>query len=259
MKTEIVEVSPSLADKWLENNTFNRSISRRQVLRYSSDMRRGKWVLNHQGIAFSDDGTLVDGQHRLAAIVDSGVTVTIMVTWGAEKTGIDELRVRSSHDVIRFGEMSEWISSKDIGATKQMAVMFSASMRTLLSTTELVEFAEMNKDALLFSRGLFTQNKRSISTALVRATIAVAYYHFDRDVLSRFVNALYSGIIQGEKESAVVRAREQLGELKGTGEKDRIAMAKRLCRSIIAFNAGQPLGRLQTPLEFPFLLPKEKS
>ncbi len=44
-------------------------------------MREGHWDTTHQGIAIASDGTLVDGQHRLLAIVESGVTVRMNVTF----------------------------------------------------------------------------------------------------------------------------------------------------------------------------------
>jgi hypothetical protein len=45
-------------------------------------------MLTHQGIAFDDAGNLCDGQHRVAAVVESGVSVKMMVTTGMnEKQG----------------------------------------------------------------------------------------------------------------------------------------------------------------------------
>jgi len=41
---------------------------------------RGEWIVTHQGIAFDENGLLVDGQHRLLAIIDSGRAVDCMVT-----------------------------------------------------------------------------------------------------------------------------------------------------------------------------------
>jgi len=34
---------------------------------FAEAMRRGEWMVTHQGIAFDTQGVLVDGQHRLAA------------------------------------------------------------------------------------------------------------------------------------------------------------------------------------------------
>lgn len=39
-------------------------------------------MTTHQGIAFDDGEMLLDGQHRLAAIAESGVTVTLLISKG---------------------------------------------------------------------------------------------------------------------------------------------------------------------------------
>jgi len=261
MHSQVLEVTPELASVWMVKNTFNRNLSRQTVRKYASDMERGEWKLNHQGIAFDEDGVLVDGQHRLAAVRESGMSVRMMVTWGADRTGIDELRVRSTQDVIKFGGMSTWIAPKDIQTAKQMIVLFSEGNKKLVvSTTEIVEFAEKNKDAIRFSGENFLSNKRAISTALVRASVAVAYYHVDHELLSRFVDVLYSGVVQDPCESAVIRLREQLIQYGlGGGAQARIDMAKKTCRAIQAFSMRKPLASLRSPQDFPFLLPEDKS
>jgi hypothetical protein len=43
-------------------------------------MRAGQWLLTHQGVAIDDAGELIDGVHRLLAIIESGATIKMMVT-----------------------------------------------------------------------------------------------------------------------------------------------------------------------------------
>lgn len=63
-------VSPAEAESWLrEKNPLNRKIRGSTVRAYMRDMVAGDWLLTHQGVAFGPDGNLVDGQHRLQAIV----------------------------------------------------------------------------------------------------------------------------------------------------------------------------------------------
>lgn len=72
-------VTPALAKQWLEKNTNNRNVNFAKVKKMAKDMREGHWDTTHQGIAIATDGTLVDGQHRLMAVVESGVTVRMNV------------------------------------------------------------------------------------------------------------------------------------------------------------------------------------
>jgi hypothetical protein len=79
---EIVEITPALAKEWLQRNTHNRNLRERVVNGYAADMKAGAWVEDGQSIKFSDTNVLLDGQHRLAAIAQSGVTVRVLVVRG---------------------------------------------------------------------------------------------------------------------------------------------------------------------------------
>ena len=257
MHSQVLNVTPSLAEEWLKSNSFNRKISKATVRRYADDMKAGNWNLNHQGIAFDNDGVLVDGQHRLVAVIESGETIKMMVTWGSERTGIDELRPRSAYDVIRFGNLSDWVTPRHIQTANQMQRNNAEdnSARKIFSTTDQLAFAEKHRDAICFAESLFLTHTRGLSTSLARATIATAYYHYDHELLSDFVKMLYSGVVSSPSQSSVVRAREMLLDKKSqasTGE--RIRTVKRLARAIDAFCNNQPLSKLIEPSVMPFRL-----
>lgn len=98
IKTRVVEVSPEKAAKWLErNHPNNREIAYGRVAGFANDMRDGHWKVTHQGIAFDAEGRLIDGQHRLTAVIQSGATVRMMVVWNVGSFGdpIDCGRPRS--------------------------------------------------------------------------------------------------------------------------------------------------------------------
>jgi hypothetical protein len=79
---EVVEVTPDLARKWLGQNSHNRNLRSRTVNAYASDMLAGNWVEDGQSIKFSETGILLDGQHRLTAIAQSGVTLRMLIVSG---------------------------------------------------------------------------------------------------------------------------------------------------------------------------------
>lgn len=76
------DISPKKAEAYLEKNVTNRPLREDVVRALEADMVSGNWVPTHQGIAFNDRDELIDGQHRLSAIVRSGVTVRMLVTHG---------------------------------------------------------------------------------------------------------------------------------------------------------------------------------
>jgi hypothetical protein len=78
-KYEVINLTPELAKKWLGQNTHNRNLRQRVVNGYAADMAAGNWVEDGQSIKFSRTGVLLDGQHRLSAVAQSGVTVRMLV------------------------------------------------------------------------------------------------------------------------------------------------------------------------------------
>jgi hypothetical protein len=73
-------ITPQIAADWLrEHNTSNRKLRDSAVRSLAGDMAAGEWIQNHQGIAFGESGRLLDGQHRLAAIVRSGASIPFLV------------------------------------------------------------------------------------------------------------------------------------------------------------------------------------
>ena len=80
-----MSVTPDVARRWLKGNSQNRHARQSHVDFLAGEMKNGRWVTTHQGVCIAEDGTLVDGQHRLLAVDQSGVTVEMMVTTGADK------------------------------------------------------------------------------------------------------------------------------------------------------------------------------
>lgn len=85
MKSSIETISPKYAEYLLEKNIGNRKISRHRVSMYARDMQAGNWQLTHQGILLGKDGIVIDGQHRLHAVILSGCSVRMMVCVDDEK------------------------------------------------------------------------------------------------------------------------------------------------------------------------------
>lgn len=107
MKTEVVLITPEMAAEWLTRNKINRAVRQHAVDHYARQMRLGQWRLTHQGICVDAGGNLVDGQHRLRAIVESQVSVEMMVTTLGETTTalampLDTGMLRSYADILNI-------------------------------------------------------------------------------------------------------------------------------------------------------------
>lgn len=102
-KTRIV--TPDDARAMLAGNTDNRTLREGWVDQLAGLIKAGKWAITHQGIAIAKGGRLLDGQHRLHAIVRAGIPVEIMVATGLDDDSyrwIDGGKTRTTPDRIHL-------------------------------------------------------------------------------------------------------------------------------------------------------------
>jgi len=71
MTSRTVRITPSIALQWLKRNGSNRPFSRDAARALAAEMSSGYWRENGESIIFDTDGVLVDGQHRLQAVLNS--------------------------------------------------------------------------------------------------------------------------------------------------------------------------------------------
>ena len=91
MQCEVRVITPDDAKKLLSANTINRPLRRSHVDFFESQLQRGEMQLTHQGIAISENGRLLDGQHRLTAIANTGIAATMMVAYGLPESSFSVL------------------------------------------------------------------------------------------------------------------------------------------------------------------------
>lgn len=85
MATSIVEtITPQKAQEYLAKSGGNRNISKPVVRSYANSMKEGKWLLNGEPIVFDVDGVLLNGHHRLNAVIEANVPIQTFVTRGVE-------------------------------------------------------------------------------------------------------------------------------------------------------------------------------
>lgn len=82
LNVQAVQLTPKMANNLLANNTHNRKVVQSKVNLWAEAMKRGEWRMNGEAIKIAADGTILDGQHRLYAVVQSGVTVPILIITG---------------------------------------------------------------------------------------------------------------------------------------------------------------------------------
>lgn len=104
MKVTIKKISPKEAEMLLfEHNPYNyRKINFSTVKIYAKDMKDGNWKENGETIKFDFNGNLIDGQHRLQAIVESGITIELIIVEGLDPNVADTIDIGRKRTIEQY-------------------------------------------------------------------------------------------------------------------------------------------------------------
>lgn len=103
MKTTFELITPERAKELLKKNSINRPLNKSLVYEYARQMRNKLWYeYTGESIKIADDGTLIDGQHRLAALIEADVNLSFKIDYGIPKEAfsyIDIPKKRTAADI----------------------------------------------------------------------------------------------------------------------------------------------------------------
>jgi hypothetical protein len=107
IKFKRVKIDPALAEKWLDTRHLNNRYTRKAKIRnYANDMLAGLWYENGDMIRLAVDGELLDGMHRLLAIIKANIEITLWVAFDVPKPAMETIdigAVRSLNDHLKMG------------------------------------------------------------------------------------------------------------------------------------------------------------
>lgn len=217
--TIYMNVSPEKALNWLENaNTNNRKVVDAKVRHLVREIKNGKWRVSHQGIAFGTDGVLLDGQHRLWAVIESNTTVRMPVSFNVVPDArmiIDVIEQRTTADILTLAGKNGHVTRSDVSTLQAMLGGYRKA--PTMTTNETSEYLSLHDQAIEFAMKHLPHNAPGgISNAGTRAVIARAWYSVDHGRLEEFCQLLVTGIIAPSScASALVSLREYLMIHKG--------------------------------------------
>lgn len=106
MRFEVINVTPDIAEHHLKNNGINRPLNKGHVKKLANVILRGEWEMNGSPIRYARTGRLIDGQHRLNAVIMAGVPVPMLFVYGLEESSFDTIdvggRARIAADVLQI-------------------------------------------------------------------------------------------------------------------------------------------------------------
>lgn len=249
---EIVDVSPEMAEQWLSRNSNNRNLRGQVIASYARDMTNGSWVLNGETVKISSAGQLLDGQHRLNAVVDAGVTVPMIVVRdiapevmptvdaGARRTYADALRMAGEEN------------TSVLAAVARRALLWDRGYRTKTGSlsptaTELTAFLEQH---MRLRGSAEVASKIASKTLLPASIIGLCHWLFsdlDPDEAGEFLSRLADG--DGlAADDPIAALRNRIVKMRVGG--GRVNETEAIALLVMAWNARRA-GETRTKLQLP--------
>lgn len=155
-------VDAARATQLLKQNTKNRLLSKSTVAQYAAVMKDGGWLFDGAPIRVAKDGTILDGQHRLEAVVASD-TVQQFSIWsgledetqhvtdtGRKRTFGDALKINGETDQNNKAALTSLLFFWEHGdrgfALTQVGYINGATMRPQIPA--LLEFFEKHREEI---------------------------------------------------------------------------------------------------------------
>lgn len=263
--TKVETITPKQAEHYLGTNTANRPVRKWWVHHLSRIISEGRWRLTHNGIAFNCDGTLLDGQHRLMAIVEAGKPVKMNVTVGLPRDSVFAIDQGVQRTITDVGGSAVGIEQ---GITQAEAACARAMMngitplyhgrRQMVTHEEMITFILRHRDAIAFA--IASTPSGAIKVAPVRGVLARAWYAGQVDRLAEFCEAARTQVASNPGDMAAPALAKFIN-----GRPDithhrvgRIELYGKAECAVRAFLARRPVSKLYQVESEQFPLPEEK-
>lgn len=174
LRAEFEVITPERAEQYLGKNTGNRSYKVRKIAAYARDMEAGSFVVTGEAIKFDWNGRLIDGQNRLAAIINAGREVTTLVVRGLDpdvQMYLDSGAKRTHADALKIHGASGNLNSlaavvRIVASYKEGTLPTAHSRAREFTHAETLAFYDENADLLTvadtladrWARRLYTPN-----------------------------------------------------------------------------------------------------
>lgn len=251
----------------------NRRVRQAMVDRFAEAMLAGEWILTNQGIGISVDDELVDGQHRLLALlkaaeVNPDITIESLVIWNLP------VGAKNAVDIGGARRPGDFLAMKGIGSANNIAAAlrllhcydeipydYQTWIRYRASPAHLVTLLAKHKGVeAAYALGHGSMRITSPSSMTAAITI-IARDRPDLD-LERFLHPLRTGANLGIGSPILALRTQCENALRLKKRVDGVTLLGLILRSVnhwvegnraqhIVFSESQPFPRLTTKEFYP--------
>lgn len=202
---KVETIGPKKAQRYLDMMPRNRRKRVRVKDRYIKAMTKNQWKLTGESIKFNTKGELIDGQHRLEAIIESGKSVEILVCRNVPDEAFMELdtgATRTPSDLLTVAgyDYTSGVSSAirhitSIYKVEAGQVSPSSLARERVDPETLLEYAEAHSDRLV--EAVRKTMTRQAKTVLSPPSMFAALYYIFAEHNQKGADEFFATLIDG--------------------------------------------------------------
>lgn len=213
-------ITPQRAKELLSKNKNNRPVNKRRVNALMNDISSGNWKVTPQGISVDKGGNLIDGQHRLEAVLRSNTAVPMIVAYDVESDAvIDRGQMRSMKDSLYMrGLIDKKLADNSIVSIVNTYLRMSGLRNQ--TDSEKSAFMNAHSNNLILAR-ILTKCKRGCKSnraGIMTAVFAALEAGVSAEVLDRFIYVVNTGFASSESEFSAIVLKNYLDNTKLDGE-----------------------------------------
>lgn len=267
-------ITPQRAAALLSTSRGNRKIRQYNKVKLKNALLNGEFQLTHQGIAIDENGHLIDGHHRLEALVETGIGARLYVTYNAPRSAyIDTNSLRSFSDSLY---MSGIIDANNIERDRLAMPLAALIIRMTKGREAEKQSTAMDrhrayiehKEAMETILRISNSKKGPRSRQILYAMLCAYEYGISEEVLKNWFSILATGDFYVDGDEKATKAGRSILLLKNYLDGQRTAhqtkvndkdldMIKRCMSSIRHYANQKPIEKLYGEQVYPFVTVEE--
>ncbi len=249
------------AEYLLKNLDRNRRPKKSAIATYVEDIRCRRWRLTHECVAFDERDRLIDGQNRLAAIIEAKVPVEMYVARDVPCAAFDAINTGAKRDGKDVAVWQGYLDRPRERAAIVRRIEIGPTGRGAISNTRYTAAMKKYDDGIKFIFTQFPKTVRRLTYSPMLAALVKAYYDetVTQKSLKRFCEILSTGQYDSWEKAAYLLREWLTREQTDFGGSGQIAVYMKTQQALKDFLARNiKITKIQTPVDELFFFPWEK-
>lgn len=207
MKTEVLKINAEKAKELLKSNYDNRAETKSHVKFLAIQMLEGKWKFTADPIKISKTGRILDGQHRLMAVIESDTEQDFLFCYdldnevfdvldtGKNRSAANVLSIKGFDNYVAVASLAKMIIRYSVGSYSGIITgMGNISGRKAVTNQDILKFAQSNDLMPYVKHGYALNTKCKLLTGTAYAFFYYLFTNIDEEAANVFFERLVSGV-----------------------------------------------------------------